>query len=246
MRTIWVLGDQLNTDLGALAGADVATDRILMVESAAKMASKRWHRQRAHLVLTAMRRFAAELAEAGFTVDFRWAESLEAGLGAHVAEHRPSTVMATEPASWEGRRLLERLGVDLVRSNQFLCHYEEFAEWARGRARLTMEDFYRWQRRRLGYLMEIDGAGEAQPVTGRWNYDADNRRPPPRDHRDRWPAPPSSRLDAIDRAVLADIGPACWGDDPDGTWATAGAQPWRDCATSSTRSCRRSGPTRTP
>ena len=56
MRTIWVLGDQLNRSIGALATADPTTDRILVVESDAKLASKRWHRQRAHLVLAAMRR----------------------------------------------------------------------------------------------------------------------------------------------------------------------------------------------
>lgn len=221
MRTVWVLGDQLNRAIGALATAEVDGDRILLVESAAKLSSKRWHRQRAHLVITAMRRFAAELVDAGFAVDYRRASSLGAGLRDHVAEHRPSCVVATEPASWDGRRLLERLGVELVRSNQFLCHYEDFASWADGRTRLTMEDFYRWQRRRLGYLMEADASGELQPATGRWNYDADNRRPPPTEPGGRWPSPPTSRLDDLDRAVLAEIEDSCWGDDPVGSWATS-------------------------
>jgi len=38
-----------------------------------------------------------------------------------------------------------------------------------------MEDFYRDARSRLGILMD----GE-EPAGGRWNYDADNREPPPR------------------------------------------------------------------
>jgi deoxyribodipyrimidine photolyase-related protein len=213
--TIWVLGDQLNRHLGALRDATPDTHRILMVESAAKLTAKRWHRQRAHFVITSMRRFAAELRTAGFDVDHRSAPSLRAGHAAHVADHTPTSVVATEPASWDGRELLRALDVDLVRSDQFLCHYDDFAEWARDRGRLTMEDFYRWQRRRLGYLMDGD-----QPATGRWNYDDENRQRPPRTGTP-WPEPQRSRLDDLDRAVLADLPAGGWGADPDGTWATS-------------------------
>lgn len=105
----------------------------------------------------------------------------------------------------------------VVRSNQFLCHYEDFAQWAGGRKKFKMEDFYRWQRRRLGYLMDADDSD--QPVTGRWNYDDENRQPPPRDTP--WADPQRSELDHIDRAVLDDLPNHCWGADPDGTWATS-------------------------
>ena len=62
---MWVLGDQLNRELGALQHATPGSARVLMVESTAKLVSKPWHRQRAHLVICAMRRFAAELAAGG-------------------------------------------------------------------------------------------------------------------------------------------------------------------------------------
>jgi deoxyribodipyrimidine photolyase-related protein len=74
------------------------------------------------------------------------------------------------------RHLAESLDVELVRSNQFLCHHDEFAQWADGRKQLVLENFYREQRRRHGYLMD----GE-QPAGGRWNFDHDNRQPPPAD-----------------------------------------------------------------
>jgi deoxyribodipyrimidine photolyase-related protein len=35
-----------------------------------------------------------------------------------------------EPASWEGRRMLERHGVVLQPTTQFLCHPDDFAAWA--------------------------------------------------------------------------------------------------------------------
>jgi deoxyribodipyrimidine photolyase-related protein len=212
---VWVLGDQLNRSMGALAVATPATHRVLLVESRAKLASKRWHLQRAHLVISSMRHFAAELRREGFEVDEVTADTLPSGHDQHVARHAPSEVIATEPASWDGRELLRSLGVTLVRSNQFLCHYEDFAAWADGRSgRLTMEHFYRWQRTRLGYLMDGD-----EPVTGRWNYDAENRQRPPATATP-WPAPVISPLDDIDRAVIDELRPHCWGAEPDGTWAT--------------------------
>jgi deoxyribodipyrimidine photolyase-related protein len=224
--TVWVLGDQLNRSLGALARAEPGRTRVLLVESTAKLRSLPWHRQRAHLVIAAMRRFAAELEAEGFEVDLRRAASLQAGFREHVAEFRPGAVRAMEPASWDGLELLGRLGVDVVRSDQFLCHRDDFAAWAgtRGARSLKMEDFYRRQRRRLGYLMDGD-----EPAGGRWNFDHDNRRPPPADG-GHWPEPLRSPLDDLDRAVLDDLEASCdglWGDEPDGTWATSRAEALR-------------------
>jgi deoxyribodipyrimidine photolyase-related protein len=212
--TVWVLGDQLNRNIGALHDATADSHRVLMVESTAKLASKRWHRQRAHFVVASMRRFADELRDAGFDVDYRIADSLRAGHDDHVAAFAPCEVIATEPASWDGLGLLRDLGVTVVRSDQFLCHHDDFATWARDRRQLKMEDFYRWQRQRLGYLMDGD-----EPVTGRWNYDDENRHRPPKSGSP-WPEPQRSPLDELDRAVLEDLPDDCWGAEPDGTWAT--------------------------
>lgn len=212
--TIWVLGDQLDRTLGALGAAVPGRDRVLIVESVAKLASRPWHRQRAHLYLAALRRFAAQLAEEGFEVDHRRAETLAKGLADHRSAFAPADVVATEANSWDGQRLLDRLGVRTVRSTQFLCHRDDFAAWAAGRKQLRMEDFYRQQRRRLDYLMDGD-----EPEGGRWNFDADNREPPPTDGR-AWPTPPTDALDALDDAVLADLPDTCVGAPPDGTWAT--------------------------
>lgn len=218
MDTVWVLGDQLNRDVGALKGADPAASRVLLVTSDAKLGSLRWHRQRLHLVLTAMRRFAAELRDRGFEVDERRAPTMAAGLAAHRDRFGPDRVVAMEPMNRCGHALLERLGVELVDNDQFLCHYRDFATWAaeheRADGSLRMEDFYRWQRRRLGYLMDGD-----EPAGGRWNLDADNRERPGTDVAP--PRRPTSRLDELDRDVLAHLPDGVWGAAPDGTWATS-------------------------
>jgi hypothetical protein len=69
VRTVWVLGDQLNRRIGAMAGVRPRDVRVLMVESESMLFSRPYHRQRLHLVLTTMRRFASELRSAGFQVD---------------------------------------------------------------------------------------------------------------------------------------------------------------------------------
>ncbi len=215
MKTVWVLGDQLNQDIGALQQSSPDEARILMVESKRAIRHLPFHRQRLHLVLTAMRRFADELREAGYEVDYRRAESFETGFSEHVEQFHPDGVAATEPSSRSMERCLRGLEVALVRSNQFLCHREDFAEWAGDSKQLRLETFYRWQRKRLGYLMDGD-----EPVTGRWNYDDQNREPPPADGGD-WPTPQQSRLDDLDDDVLSDLPDDAPGDGPTGWWATS-------------------------
>ncbi len=213
MRTVWVFGDQLNRRIGALHDADPGDTRVLLIESEALLRAGR-HVQRNHLVVTAMRRFAGELAAAGFDVDRRRAPTLTQGLRDHVDAHRPEAVMATEPNSRAARGLCAALDVETVRSNQFLCHPDDFAGWAGDRQRLLLEDFYRWHRRRLGYLMDGD-----EPAGGRWNWDRENREPPPEDPSGFAP-PPASALDDVDAEVLASL-PPTHGDAPVGLWATS-------------------------
>jgi deoxyribodipyrimidine photolyase-related protein len=107
--------------------------------------------------------------------------------------------------------------VTQVESNQFLCHHEEFASWAGDKKRLLMEDFYRWQRRRLGYLMDGD-----EPAGGQWNFDKDNREPPPDDPP--WPDPLVFDLDDLDRQVLESLPHTAVGAEPAGWWPTSRMQ----------------------
>ena len=217
--TVWVLGDQLDRTGGALGRYTPGECRVLLVNSAALIASKRWHRQRLHLVMSAMAHFAAELRADGFDVDHRSAPTLAQGMRDHVAEFGTERIVATEPMSWDGRLLLERLGVELVRADRFLCHYEDFAAWAYGRKQLKMEDFYRWQRNRLDVLID-DGP---EPVGGQWNFDHENRERPPKDGR-AWPTIAAFELDDIDREVIAGLPADTTGADPDGTWPVTRAQ----------------------
>ena len=96
MSTVWVFGDQLNRQIGALREARPDTHRILMIESQLKISSRRWHVQRAHFIIASMRRFAAELRAEGFEVDYRFAGSMQQGVQLHIDEFAPSKVIATD------------------------------------------------------------------------------------------------------------------------------------------------------
>ncbi len=215
MITLLVFGDQLNVHISALSRANPGTHRVLMIEAADKIASKKWHPQRLHLYLSAMRHFAKELRQLGFEVDYRYAPSMREGIVAHREQYQPAAMAATEPNSYRARQLCASLHIETVRSNQFLCHPDDFAVFVKGRKSLKMEDFYRWQRTQLGYLMDA-----AQPVGGRWNFDEDNREPPPKEGHDRWPTSPLSELDDIDNEVIASLDKDLHGVTPFGQWAT--------------------------
>jgi len=62
--------------------------------------------------------------------------------------------------------------MDILGDDRFLCTPAEFKQWATGRKQLRMEYFYRDMRRRSGLLMDGD-----QPAGGKWNFDAENRKP---------------------------------------------------------------------
>jgi deoxyribodipyrimidine photolyase-related protein len=215
-HTTWVFGDQLDRHLGALAAATPATHRVLIIESRQKIESRRWHVQRAHLLVASMRRFAEQLRNEGFEVDYRIATSMRVGFLEHCAQFAPTIIQATEPNSRTARALVSDLGVQQVASQQFLCHPTQFAEFMATRKSFKMEDFYRWQRRRLGYLMDGD-----EPAEGRWNFDEFNREPPPKPGTVTWSSPVVSELDHLDAEVLNDISATTFGEQPVGLWPTS-------------------------
>lgn len=197
-----VLGDQLMEDNPALDGAD----RVVMVESLAALGRARLHRQRAQLVLSAMRHRAAALRQDGVEVE----EVRRAGSFADALAGVDGEIVCAAPNRASAARTLGGLGVRFVPSNQFLTTPERFAEWAEGRKSITMEPFYREQRRRFDLLMEPDG----EPAGGRWNFDAENRRPPKAGVE--APRPWMPEEDAIDEEVrrdLEDAGLELWGDE---------------------------------
>lgn len=192
---LWLFADQL----GPHFYGNEHTDRpILLVEAASALRRRRFHRQKLHLVLSALRHAAADL---GDRVTLIAADSYGEALRRY---GRP--VLVHEPTSRAAHGFVERLRadgrvVDVLPTPGFALPRADFTRWAAGRSRFRMEDFYREQRRRFGVLLDGD-----QPVGGRWNYDADNRERPPKGCATLDVEPPWwPEEDGIDAAVRRDL-----------------------------------------
>ena len=150
----------------------------------------------------------------------RKALTLRDGISEFRTSHPDHTIIATQPRSHALQRVLETLNIELHADDSFLTLRSEFEQWAAGRKTLTQEHFYRWQRTRLGYLME-----GAEPIGGAWNFDEDNRLPPPKPGYE-WPTPMTFDVDEIDRSIataLETSNYSLWGSVSLGTWATTRA-----------------------
>ncbi len=176
---IWILGDQLWSQQTALSGAIASPEKppVILIESLRHVRERPYHRQKLILIWSAMRHFASELRRAGFPVTYATADDFEAPLAAWVEANGISEVRVMTPSDRPFLQLIQTLKlpcqITLLPNNQFLWSAADFAQWAKGRKRLLMEDFYRAGRRRFGILMEGD-----KPVGGQWNYDKENRQPP--------------------------------------------------------------------
>jgi len=208
-----VFGDQLDLD-SALIRSLGSEDTVLMMEVAAESRHVPSHVQRTALFLSAMRHFAAELKRRGVRVRYIALDDpentggFETEMARAAAALNPSEVACIHPGEWRVRAVLERvrdatgIPLSLLPDDHFLTTPEEFAAWANDRTSLTMEFFYREQRRKTGYLME--GAGRsAKPVGGAWNFDKENRLPFGKKGPDPRPRPPRSfEPDEITRGAI--------------------------------------------
>ena len=241
-RLRWLFGDQLGPHF-----LDTTRQPVLLIESRSVFERRVFHRQKAHLILSAMRHRAAELGKRCSYVRSRdlpgrtgrGRRSRSAWSSRRVGARCTSSTGSPPSAIWSGCRRADSPPRGPT---------SRAGPTAAGRRRLLMEDFYRDARRRLDVLME---GGE--PVTGQWNYDADNREPPPEGVRPgstcRSPGGPR-RTRSTTRS-----GPTWTRGRPRASASSArtvpGASPrparrrWRRWSTSSATGCRPSGRTRT-
>ncbi len=209
MRAALVLATQLLEDHPAFADPDV--DVVLMVEAAPAFRRRPYHAHKIVLLLSAMRHAAERLEDSGrrvARVDLSQGLGFADGLRALVREHAV-TELAWMSATDRGvdarlERLCHGVGVRTRRypDGLFLTPAPDLDDWFARHPSARMEDFYRWQRRRTGILMEGD-----VPAGGRWNFDAENRRPLPRGGL-AIPRLPIPEPDALTRAVMGEVAEA--------------------------------------
>ena len=214
-RLLFLAFDNLNINYGVLAQAVPKRDRVLLVESQRMLESREWHYQRLFYLLSAARHFAQELRNKGFEVSYIKAPTTRDGIESEIKKTGISKVISVEPSS---HRMYENLKdlVEYIPNDFFLTSRSEFSNWAKSQKKLLLENFYRFQRVRLGVLMEGN-----EPVGGKWNYDEDNRKPLPREYE--FKKYLTHKYDSIDEEVISELDKSnfeLWGSKPDGTWGT--------------------------
>ena len=207
-RIIYIPFDHLHASHGALKEADPVDDLIVLVESARMTTGRSWHPERLHFLISSARHFAQDRKLDGFTVYYEKAPTTLDGLKNIQARHKGLPVICAEPSSFRQFQELQEHGVTFVKNDFFLTPREYFTQWAAGQKTFLMENFYRAQRLRLNVLVKSD-----KPIGGAWNFDKENRLPPPKNYE--WPPYFRHQRDEIDDEVAQELGYQ-----PTTNWAT--------------------------
>ena len=192
---LWLFADQLGP---AVYGGEHAHREVLLVEARSALAKRRYHRQKLHIVLSALRHAHHDLGDRSTL--------MQADTYTDALEQFDRPVLVHQPTSHAAERFVHRLHkqglvADVLPTPTFALPRKDFEQWAGNRNRFRMEDFYRDQRRRFDVLMR-----GSEPEGGTWNYDHDNREPPPRKQKTLdVPKPYQPREDDIDAQVRADL-----------------------------------------
>ena len=192
---LWLFADQLGP---AVYGGEHAHRDVLLVEATSALKRRRYHRQKLHLVMSALRHANEDLGDR--------ATLLHADTYTDALERYGRPVLVHEPTSFAALEFVHKLHkqglvADILPTPTFALPKADFAEWAGRRTRFRMEDFYRDQRRRFDILM--DGS---EPVGGRWNFDTENREPPPKKQSNlNAPKPYQPHENDIDAQVRRDL-----------------------------------------
>jgi len=142
------------------------------------------HKHKLVLILAAMRAHADMLREAGHNVlyekltdhpaDRAYTEKLKRVVDKYGCTSLAHFEMPDKPATRRMERFAEKHGLRYrtMSSPMFLTSRQDFADWRQTRKQPRMVDFYKWQRRRLGILVNEDG----KPTGDRWSFDQENRK----------------------------------------------------------------------
>ena len=210
-RILYIPFDHLNKTKGVLKDLDKKNDLVVLVESKRMKTGRPWHKERLFFLISSARHFAQELRDDGVWVEYVKAETTIAGLDSVKKQYGDLPVYCAEPSSFRSFAQLTEYGVQFVPNDLFLTSREDFDAWASKQKSFVMENFYRAQRIRLDVLVS-----DGKPEGGQWNYDADNRLPPPKNYT--FPPYLYHSRDQIDLEVAKELE-----FEPTETWATTRA-----------------------
>jgi deoxyribodipyrimidine photolyase-related protein len=181
-----ILIDQLSHTIASLEGINAKEDVVMLCELIEEATYVQHHKKKIAFLFSAMRHFAEELKDKGYTVRYIKLDdplntgSFDGEIKRAIAQVDITRLIVTEPGEY---RILQKMKhwphafgipVEILSDTRFLTTHAEFASWAKNKIKLRMEFFYREMRMKYKILMESDG----KPMGDKWNFDKENRKPP--------------------------------------------------------------------
>ena len=188
-----ILGDQLNINHSWYQTFDDSITYVMMeIRSETDYATH--HIQKIVGFFSAMQNFAKELETAGHKViyfhlnDDNNLQSFDKNSQQLIKKEGFTNFEYQLPDEYRLDELLKNfcktLGIStsVVDSEHFMSSRSELGDFFEGKKTFLMESFYHMMRKKHNVLMQGD-----KPLTGKWNYDGENRKKLPKDHK---PTPP--------------------------------------------------------
>jgi len=184
-----ILGDQLNSNHTWFSKVNSSVVYVMM-EVRTETDYAQHHVQKVVGFFSAMRSFAASLQLAKHNViyiglnDENNLQSFEKNIETLISEHQFTNFEYQFPDEYRLDQILknfcEKLSIEnsVVDSEHFYSSRNELGDFFEGKKTFLMESFYRNMRKKHSVLMEND-----KPLTGKWNYDEDNRKKLPKNHK---------------------------------------------------------------
>ena len=128
-----ILGDQLTRDIASIRGCTENDTVVLMMEVWDEATYVKHHKQKIALIFSAMRHFAQELRDAGWTVDYVKlddddnAGSFTGEVARAIEEHGPRLVRVVEAGEWRVRDDMEQWAdkfaceIEILNDDRFIC-----------------------------------------------------------------------------------------------------------------------------
>lgn len=196
-KLIYILGDQLSLNISSLEDFNQKEDVILMSEVFEEASYVKHHKKKLILIFSAMRNFADLLIDNGYKVhyvkldDSSKPQSFIEQLEIYYKKIKPKKVIITEPSEYRVLKMFDdfniknHINLEIRSDSRFIATHHEFANYAKDKKKLLLENFYHLMRHKTGLLME-NVAKKTQskpifkPIKGKWNYDQENRQTMPK------------------------------------------------------------------
>ena len=184
-----ILGDQLNSNHSWYSKVDSSVIYVMM-EVRTETDYAKHHIQKVVGFFASMQSFSKSLKSAKHNIiyiglnDETNLQSFDKNIETLISEHQITNFEYQFPDEYRLDKILkdccEKLTIKstAVDSEHFFSSRNELGEFFEGKKTFLMESFYRNMRKKHDVLMEND-----KPLNGKWNYDEDNRKKLPKNHK---------------------------------------------------------------